>query len=195
MLKIAMATALLILGATLPGRAQNLVQTLTVNLTAYDTVGDRVIRIGTPQLIQYLTGTNVPGGQLLLVTPRGNPPGFQGDLDAFLRIVKGTNTVLEIPTPSQFNLLQDIAAVKTNALTYTIRAINRFSIDSGSVRAELQGFSNWIISPRLVKGVDVSGSGWFQSDVNGWIAIFNVTQPGGVPVRGSILASYPRPQR
>jgi len=40
--------------------------------------------------------------------------------------------------------------------------------------------------------VDVSGTGSFQSIVNGWITIYNVTQPV-VPVSGSIVASRPKP--
>ena len=59
----------------------------------------------------------------------------------------------------------DIA--RTNGPNITSHALNRFSIDSGSVRAELQGFSLWTISRRLVNGVDTSGTGIFRSSVNG----------------------------
>jgi len=137
-------------------------------------------------------GTNVLNGHLYLVTPMGNAPGTTGGLSAFLRITSGATTVLEITSPTQFNVYQDVAALRTNGLTIVTHALNRFSIDSGSVRGELQGISTWNISQRPVKGVDVSGTGSFQSSVNGWIAIYNVTQEG-VPVSGVIVAGRPTP--
>jgi hypothetical protein len=60
-------------------------------------------------LIGYFAGTNVPNGHLYLVTPMGNVPGVLGDLNGFLRITSGTTTVLEIPSPGQFNIYQDSA--------------------------------------------------------------------------------------
>ncbi len=194
-IRIAVAGVLFILGTVVQSQAQNLLQSLNVNLTAYDTVSNQTIRIGTKQLIQYFAGTNVSNGHLYLVTPMGNAPGTTGDLNAFLRITSGATTVLEIPSPNQFNLYQDYAALRTSGTTVSSHALNRFSIDSGSVRAELQGISTWSIWLGLVNGVDVSGTGSFQSSVNGWIAIYNVTQPGepGVPVSGIIVASRPRP--
>ncbi len=191
-MKIAVGGLLLILGTIAQSHAQYLVQSLSVSLTAYDTVGNRTFKIGTKDLIQYFVGTNVPGGHLLLVTPAGNAPGATGDLNAFLRITSGATTVLEIPSPTQFNLFQDVAALKTSGMTISSHALNRFSIDSGSVRAELQGISTWKIPLALVNGVDVSGSGSFQSNVNGWISIYNVTQ-SIVPVSGNIVASSPKP--
>jgi hypothetical protein len=189
---IAVGGVLFLCGTVVPSHAQNLVQTLNVNLTAYDTVSNRTIKIATKDLIQYFVGTNVPGGLLLLVTPIGNAPGTTGDLNAFLRITSGTTTVLEITSPTEFNLFQDSAALKTNVTTISSHALNRFSIDSGSVRAELQGISTWSISRALVNGADLSGTGSFQSSVNGWISIYNVTQPG-VPISGTIVASRPKP--
>ena len=188
---------LFILGTALQSHAQNLIQSLYVNLTAYDTVSNRTIRIGTAAMIRYFAGTNVHNGHLYLVTPTGNPPGSIGDLNAFLRITSGAitsggTTVLEIPSPAEFNLFQDTAALRTNRLIISTHALNRFSIDSGSVRAELQGFSTWSISQSPFKGEDVSGTGSFVSNVNGWIGIFNVTQPM-VPVKGFIIASRPTP--
>lgn len=191
-IRIAVAGVLSILATVGQCHAQYLAQSLYVNLTAYDTVSNRTVKIGTKALIQYFVGTNVTNGQLYLVTPMGNAPGATGDLNAFLRITSGATTVLEIPSPTQFNLFQDVAALKTNGMTISTRALNRFSIDSGSVRAELQGISTWNISQILVNGVDVSGTGSFQSSVNGWIGIYNVTQPV-VPISGTIVASRPKP--
>ena len=188
----AVAGTLLILGTAAQSHAQYLVQSLNVKLTAYDTVGNRTIKIGTKELIQYFAGTNVSNGHLYLVTPVGNAPGMTGDLNAFLRITSDATIVLEIPSPTQFNLFQDSAALKTSGTTLSSHALNRFSIDSGSVRGELQGISTWKISLGPVNGADVSGAGSFQSSVNGWISIYNVTQPI-VPVSGSIIASSPKP--
>ncbi|MBC7979078.1 MAG: hypothetical protein H7Y36_00775 [Armatimonadetes bacterium] len=190
--RIALSGALVVFGTVLQSHAQHLVQPLTVSLTAYDTVGNKVIRIGTKELIRYLAGTNVPNGRLYLVTPTGNPPGITGGLSAFLRITRGTNTVLEIPSPAQFNVYQDVAVLRTNGLTIFTRALNRFSFDTGSVRAELQGNSTWNISERPVAGVDVSGAGSFQSVANGWISIYNVTEKI-VPINGIIVAGRPKP--
>ena len=189
-LKIAIASAWFI-GPIASSQAQNLVQTLSVNLTAYDTVKNRTVRIQTPDLINQFVGTNVPAGHLYLVTPIGNAPGSIGDLNAFLRITSGSKTVLEIPSPTQFNLYQDTVALRTNRSIIISYALNRFSIDSGSVQAELQVLSTWTI--RLASGnqVDLSGSGIFSSSVNGWIWIYNVTQPY-VPAAGTIYAGAPR---
>lgn len=190
--KIAAAVVLFILGTLLPGHAQYLVQPLNVSLTAYDTVGNRTIRIGTRELIQYFAGTNVPNGHLYLVTPVGNAAGAIGNLNAFLRITSGTTTVLEISSPNEFNIYQDYAALRTNGAAISSRALNRFSFDSGSVRAELQGISTWSVPRGLVNGVDVSGTGSFQSAVNGWMAVYNVTQTVD-PIKGTITAGRPRP--
>lgn len=183
-----LALALVIMGMALASHAQNLVQSLTVNLTAYDAVNNREVRIGTSQLIRYLVGSNLVSGRLYLVTPIGNAPGATGNLNAFLRISQGATTVLEIPSPGEFNLYQDYAALRTAGA----HSLNRFSIDSGSVQAELQGISTWSISHRMVGGVDVSGTGVFRSTVNGWISIFNATQDRA-PVKGTIAAGSPRP--
>jgi len=191
-IRIAVAGVLFILGTLVQSHAQYLVQSLNVSLTAYDTLDNQKIKIGTRELIQYFMGTNVTNGHLYLVTPMGNAPGTTGNLNAFLRITSGATTVLEISSPSEFNLFQDGAALKSSGMTVSSHALNRFSIDSGSVRAELQGFSTWNISRGLVNGVDVSGTGSFQSSVNGWLTIYDVTQPI-VPVKGSIVASSPKP--
>src|SRR5436190_2901948 len=97
--KSVIASALLILGLVANSSAQNLVQSLNVNLVAYDTGSGRTIRIGTPQLIRYFLGSNVFGARLLLVTPSGNAPGTVGNLGAFLRIKKGSSTLYEISSP------------------------------------------------------------------------------------------------
>jgi len=186
-IRIAAGGILFILGVVIQSHAQNLVQSLNVKLTAYDTVNNQAIKIGTKELIHHLTGTNTPDGHLYLVTPAGNAPGGTGGLGAFLRITSGATIVLEVSSPAEFNLYQDIAALKTTGTTISSHALNRFSIDSGSVRAELQGISTWKISQKPVNGADVSGAGTFQSTVNGWISIYNVTQTD-VPVSGLIVA-------
>ncbi len=189
-LVIAVAGALFILGTIVQIHAQNLVQSLSVNLIAYNTASNRVFTIGTQQLIRYLWGTNVPNGHLYLVTPTGNAPGTTGPLNAFLRITSGTTVLYEIPSVTQFNVYQDLVALKTNGLTITTHALNRFSIDSGSVRAELQGLSTWNISQARVNGVDLSGTGSFTAPVNGWFALYDVLSP--TPVGGRIVASRPK---
>lgn len=191
-IRIAVTGVLFVLGTVVQSHAQHLVQSLNVSLTAYNTSSNQTIRIGTKQLIDYFVGTNVSNGHLYLVTPTPNAPGLTGNLNAFLRITSGTTTVLEIPSPTQFNLLQDVVALKTNGTMISTVALNRFSIDSGSIRGELQGISTWHISQRLVKGADVSGAGSFRSDVNGWITIYNVTQLAA-PLKGYVVASSPKP--
>ena len=190
-IRIAVGTALLLLATLVQSHAQNLVQTLGVSLVAYDAERNRTISIGTPQLIQYLWGTNVPNGRLYLVTPMGNPPGMTGPLNAFLRLTRGTNILYEFSSVTEFNLYQDVAVLRTNGLTISTHALNRFSFDTGGVRAELQGISTWNISRRLVNGVDLSGTGSFLSSVNGWIGIYSVTQ-SVMPIKGSIIASSPK---
>ena len=187
---IAVAIVSFLLGTALQGHAQEIVQSLNVNLTIYDAGGRGTIHIGTKELIRHFTGTNVPHGHLFLVTPAGNAPGATGNLNAFLRIKRGSETVLEITSPTQFNVYQDVAPLPPSGTPRFIRAVNRFSIDSGSVRAELQGLGLWSVPHRTVNGVNVSGTGAFQSSVNGWISIFNVTQ-SVAPVRGVITAGQP----
>jgi len=193
-IQIAVAISLMLIVSVANSQAQNLVQSLSVSLTAYDTVGNRTIRIGTQQLIRYFVGTNVPNGHLYLVTPSGNTPGAIGNLNAFLRITSGSATIYEIPSPDQFNVYQDFAVLRTSGLTISSHALNRFSIDSGSVRAELQGLSNWNISQRTVSGLNMGGAGSIYAKVNGWISIYNVTD-SAVPVGGLIVAGRPRPER
>src|SRR5262245_41408249 len=66
---------------TVAGHAQSVVQNLTINLTAYDHVEARQIKITTKDLIRYFAQTNVPGARLLLVTPSPNEPGTLGNLN------------------------------------------------------------------------------------------------------------------
>jgi hypothetical protein len=190
-LQLMVAGALFVFAGLLQGQAQNLVQPLTVNLTAYDSADGHAIRIGTAQFIRYLTGSDVTKGRLVLVTPPGNTPGTIGALGSFLRITSGNTTVLEIPSPGEFNLYQDYAALTTRGSRTSGKALNRFSIDSGSVRGELQGFSTWTIRTEPVRGTDVSGTGTFASKVNGWLEITDVTQ-GTAVVTGTIAAGAPR---
>jgi len=191
-IKIAVVSALIIMGVVASGCAQNLVQSLSVNLTIHDPDRNRTITVTTSSLIRYLVGSSVPNGRLYLVTPVGNTPGQTGDLNAFLRITSGGRTILEVTSPDQFNLYQDTAALRNfNSTTLLSFALNRFSIDSGSVRWELQGLGGWIIYKKTVHGVDISGSGMFTAHVNGWIQIQGVV--GMAPVTGTIIATIPSP--
>jgi hypothetical protein len=180
-----------VFGLIVNSHAQSLVQPLSVTLTAYDALGHRTLRIGTKELIRYFVGTDVPDAHLFLVTPIGNTPGTTGNLNAFLRIRSGGATVLELASPDEFNFFQDVATLKTNGANISSHAINRFSIDNGAVRAELQGISTWAVSQKLLHGVDTSGTGSFHSSVNGWIWIYNVTE-SMVPIKGSIVAGRPQ---
>ena len=183
---------LFILATVVQSHAQNLVQPLSVNLVAFDTVGNQTIRIGTQQFIRYLWGTNVPNGHLYLVTPAPNAPGTTDALGAFLRITSGTTTLYEIPSGTEFNLYQDVAVLRTNRDIIYTHALNRFSFDTGYVRAELQGISTWTIWLAPFKGVDVSGAGAFTSQVNGWADIYNGTH-SIAPISGTIIGLRPVP--
>jgi hypothetical protein len=173
----------------------NLVQPLTFKLTAYnqnDSGNVKMVRITTKDVINYFNGGPVSGGQLLLVTPPGNAPGTTGDLNAFLRVVRGRNTIVEVPSPDSFNLFQDSAVVQGNGNHSTVHALNRFSIDFGQFHSELAGFSSWNINSKTVGGVDTGGSGAFVSTVNGVATVDGVTA-SGVPAQGTVSAGAPKP--
>jgi hypothetical protein len=191
----ALGCILLLLGTAAQSRAQNLVQSISVNLMLYDTASSRNIVIDTQKFIYYLLGTNIPGAKLFLVSPgSGNAPGTTGALNAFLRITAGGAVLLEIPNPSQFNLYQDVVAARTSGTTIHTRAINRFSFDTGGVRAELQGISAWTIRLDLVNGTDISGAGAFVSTVNGWMDVPGIVADPA-PVTGTIVINraFPSP--
>jgi len=194
-MKLKTATAVigvLLLIGTAQSQAQNLVQTLKVSLVGYNNETGRAFSINTADVIRYFMGTNIPGGQLQLVTPVGNPPGSTGNLNAFLRVAQRGVPLLDVTSPTQFNLFQDTAVVVTKNATDISRAINRFSIDYGYLHAELEGFSTWKIRTTPLNGNDVSGSGSFTSTVNGTATVDGVTSFS--PVRGTITASAPKPE-
>jgi hypothetical protein len=176
---------------SLPARAQNLVQNLSISLTAYEHTGAKPVRITTKEIISYFAQTNVPGARLLLVTPLGNAPGTLGNLNAFLRVAKGDTVIVDVPSPDTFNLYQDFAAIHTTGTRTSSRAINRFSFDFLSFHAELQGFSTWNITEKTVDGVDISGTGSFSANVNGAVTVDGVTEDV-VPVHGTITAGPPK---
>ena len=178
---------------TLEVKSANLVQAISFNLTANQGDGAKTLKITTRDVIRYFTQTNVPGARLLLVTPDGNAPGTIDNLNAFLRVARGNEVILDVTSPDQFNFFQDSAALHVVG-THTIsRAINRFSIDSGGFKAELQGFSTWNINQKLVDGVDVSGTGAFVSSVNGVGSVDGVTT-GSVTMHGTVTAGPPKPE-
>jgi hypothetical protein len=176
----AVVGAFLALGAW-QGSAQS-VQTLSVNLTAYDHTGAKQIKITNKELISYFAGTNVPGARLLLITPSPNEPGTLGNLNAYLQVVKNNTVIVEVPSPDAFNVYQDYAANKSSGTRTATRAIDRFSVEFGGFLAELQGFSIWNIS---------GGSGAFVANVNGAIYIDGVTDDW-IPAHGTITASAPK---
>jgi hypothetical protein len=188
-LKGVICCAAVMLGIVTQSHAANLIQEMTVNLTIYDTVGNRVLYADTPQFIRYLMGTNVPDGHLYLVTPPGNSPGETGALGSHLRITSGSRIIYQIPSVSQFNLYQDVSVLTPSGnVTYSFAAINRFSFDTGYVRAELQGISTWTFFYDVVNGVSLSGAGRFTSRVNGWINVYGVTHSIS-PTSGTVFAN------
>ena len=171
---LAVVGALLVFGSVAKVSAQNLVQNLSISLTAVNQTDTNILksmRVTTKDVITYLNGgTPVHNGKLLLVTPPGNTPGEEGvDLNAFLRVTSGngqSNIVFEVPTPDSFNLFQDFASLSAHGAVSTTYAINRFSFDFNSYHSELQGFSVWHSVEKTVNGIDLSGSGSFTSAVN-----------------------------
>ena len=191
-IRIATLAGLLLSAGLMESPGQNLVQNLTINLVAFDHVASGQVRITTRDVITYFAQTNIPGARLQLVTPGGNPPGTLGNLNAFLRVVKGEEILFEVPSPTAFNLYQDFAAIQTVGTRTSGRTIDRFSFEFGLFQAELQGFSTWNFVERTVDGVSVSGSGAFVSTVNGAVTVDGVTDEG-IPTHGTIGASAPRP--
>jgi hypothetical protein len=190
-MKIALISILLSIAAAVQVHAQHLVQTLSVSLVGYKTDGSgKAFVITARDVIRYFIGTNVPNGQLQLVTPTGNPPGGVGNLNAFLRVTQRGTNLMEISSPDRFNLFQDTTSTITTSSTVLSRAINRFSIDFAYLHAELQGFSTWTIRTQPVSGHDLSGSGTFVSTINGIATVDGFTQ--FAPVRGTIVASAPK---
>lgn len=102
--------------------------------------------------------------------------GGIGNLNAYLRIVRGGEVLMEITSPGKFNLHQDTSSTINRSHTAVSRAINRFSIDCGHLHTELQGFSTWLINTRPVRGEDASGGGLFHSAVNGILSVDGVSQ-------------------
>ena len=192
-IQIGIATLLLALGVASQAGAQNLIQSLNVSLSGYDPATGKPFTITSRDLIRFFVGTNVPGGQLQLVTPVGvNAPGTTGNLGAWLRVTQQGQTILEVTSPDESNLYQDTVSMSGNGPNITTRAINRFSIAFGDLPYfELQGFSTWHIAQKTVNGVDISGSGSFTSSVNGILTVGDGAQYA--PVRGTISAGPPKP--
>ena len=205
---IALLSAALVMGAACHGIAQNAVQTLSFTLVAYDQptpTTTRQVRFTSKDIIRYFIGTNVSGGQLLLVTPIAS--GAQtntGNMNAFLRIVKGNTTLMEVPTPDSFNFFQDGVSTSSRGGVVTSFATDRFSIDFQEFHAELQGFTTWssgrqthivvLGSPLILtkpSNPAVSGIGSFSSTLSGTGTIDEVTQ-FGVPIQGTVTGGTPK---
>ncbi len=173
----------------------NLVQTLNVRLTAYNQSGPntvQAVRITTKDVIKAFAGADVTKGQLLLVTPTGNPPGTTGDLNAFLRVTSGSAIVTNVPTPDSFNLFQDAAIIQSHGNHTVSHSLNRFSIDFGAFHAELQGYSTWNIVSKTQEGLDLGGSGSFVSNVDG-VSTWDQVTVSSVPTQGTITAGPVKP--
>jgi len=198
--------AALVLAAAGEVRAQNVAQTLNVNLTAYSpgsgTTANR-IKINSKNLITFLGGGGSTNGsssrsqQLQLVHVTGGGADTNGNIGAFLRVVNGSgknnnnstngnnNIVFEVPTPDNFNLFQDLATTDSRGNRTITFATDRFSLAFGTIAWELQGFTTWTSA----SASDPFGS--FHSTVNGFVSIDGVTQ-GSVPVSGTITGSAPK---
>jgi len=195
-----MSAILALAGITTQCAAQsNLIQTLSVNLTLYNQTSStdtsstaQLIRVNTKDLIQLFVGTNVPKGQLLLVTPPGNPPGTTGNLGATLRVMSGNTDIVDIPLLTGFDLFQNVAVVNVKGTHITSYAYNHFSFAFGNFAAEVLGYATWNIVEKTVDGIDLSGSGAFSAAVNGQATITGVTQTD-VPAQGTITAGAPKP--
>ncbi len=210
-MKVAAASASLILAAVLQCSGQNATQPLSFTLTAFDQPTPttiRQVRFTTKDIIRYFIGTNVNGGQLLLVTPISSGAETNtGNMNSFLRITKGNQTLMEVPSPDSFNFFQDAVSVQSSRNKLSAVAINRFSIDFEEFHAELQGFTSWNGGTSTLVGnfapfspfmpvnaaspANSLGIAAFSSTLNGEGTIDGVTQHG-VPMQGSVTAGSPK---
>jgi len=190
--------ALAALAAGLPSRAQNALQPINFALVAYDQptpTATKLIRFGNKDIIRYFAGTNVPNGQLLLVTPLASGVLTNtGNMNAFLRITQRQTTILEVPTPDSFNLFQDSISVSRHLTSTAATGTDRFSIDFGGFHAELQALNNWFTGHEGTRTNNIrfpTGIGRFSAfGASGEGTIDGVTQTG-VPISGTITGGTP----
>jgi len=158
-------------------------QTISFNLTVYNQTetGVRALRVSNKDIIQNLTGTNVPGNRLWLIQP--SDPGIDGNgtIGAFLRVTDARGNILAETTTDSFNIYQNTAS-QTATRTY---AWNGFSLSFGGLGAELFGTAIWSKSAR-----GAGGLGAFHCSVNGYCALGGITD-GQEPCVGSIAGGVP----
>ena len=147
MIRIAAASALLALSATMQSHGQNTVQPLTITLTAYNPTGSggvQLVRFTTKDEIRFLVGTNVSGGQLLLVMPISSGViSNTGNMNAYLEVTQNGNDILDVPTPDSFNLFQDSVVDNTSGRVTIAYGTDRYSTDYAEYHSELQAFNTW----------------------------------------------------
>ncbi|HVM46560.1 MAG TPA: hypothetical protein VMU04_00965 [Candidatus Acidoferrum sp.] len=147
MIRIAAASALLALSATMQSHGQDTVQPLTITLTAYNPTGSggvQLVRFTTKDEIRFLVGTNVSGGQLLLVMPISSGViSNTGNMNAYLEVTQNGNDILDVPTPDSFNLFQDSVVDNTSGRVTIAYGTDRYSTDYAEYHSELQAFNTW----------------------------------------------------
>ncbi len=189
-------SGLLVLGGAFAGHAQDVVQNLSVSLVAYNQASDTTVqpvRVTTKDVIRLLTGSNVPSGQLLLVTSAGgsgptSAPQETASLASGLRVMSRGADVADVPSPDSFNLFQDFVSVSVRGGSTTAYGNDHFSIDFGGFHVELQGATVWKVGGTMAGG---GVTGPFVSTVNGRGTLDGVTSPD-VPMNGTISAGSPK---
>jgi len=173
-----------VLGFAANGKAQ-VQQSINFNLTVYNQsdTGVRAVRVGTRDVIENLTGTNVPNAKLWLIMPTDPSPDGNGNIGAFLRVTDSKGNVLVETTSDSFNIYQTSSS-QSGTRTY---AWNQFSLSFGGLGAELYGTATWSKS-----GHSPGGQGSFHCSVNGHCALGGITS-GEMPCVGSISGGAPRP--
>lgn len=172
------------MGFAANGKAQ-VQQSINFNLTVYNQsdTGVRAVRVGTRDVIENLTGTNVPNAKLWLIMPTDPSPDGNGNIGAFLRVTDSKGNVLVETTSDSFNIYQTSSS-QSGTRTY---AWNQFSLSFGGLGAELYGTATWSKS-----GHSPGGQGSFHCSVNGHCALGGITS-GEMPCVGSISGGAPRP--
>jgi hypothetical protein len=172
------------LGFVATGKAQ-VQQSISFNLTLYNQTdtGIRAVHVSNREVIQNLTGTNVPGGKLWLVMPTDPSPDAGGNIGAFLRVTDSRGNIIVDTDSDSFNIYQTFSSQVGTRLY----AWNQFSLAFGGLSAELYGTTSWSRSSR-----GPGGQGSFHCTVSGHGGLGGITN-GEVPCTGSISGGSPRP--
>jgi hypothetical protein len=183
-MKTAVLTLAGFMAALVTSQAQ-VQQSISISLTLYNQTdtGIRTLHVSNKDIIQNLTGTNVPGGKLWLIMPNDPSPDGSGNIGAFLRVTDSHNNVLAETDTSMFNIYQTF---QSQTATRTV-GFNQFSFDFGGFGAELFGTATWSKSAN-----GPGGQGSFHCSVSGRVGLGGITD-GEVPATGSISGGSPRP--